>query len=235
MAILSKRQRREIERQAKAGRMAVARGQVVAAAEREPVRDEIAEAEQAERNAANAAVRSAEAEAEAQGKALTTTECGAIRSDYGVQRMSDPAAPAAYRLKSRDGMTTMAEAGSLSSAELKGGLAYRLCWEAQAAGLKSALANAGSIGGGAALPVGFGPRDKAALHRAYLMARLGQMERALTPRQLIVVRAVAGEGQSIRSLGGGGKARATNAELLKAGLSAISALLNEGGLRIGGQ
>lgn len=223
MAVLSKRQRREVERRAKAARP-VAKGLGLTVVQAEPARDEIAAAEQAERIAAKGAVRQAEAEAFAQGEPLTTAERRDIRSEYGVERMRDPSAPAAYRLKSRDGMTTMAEAGSLATAELKAGLAYRLCWEAQAAGLKSALANAGSIGGGAALPVGFGPRDKAALHRAYLMARLGQMERALTSAQLIVVRAVAGEGRSIRSLGGGGKARAANADRLKAGLAAIAAL-----------
>ena len=70
-------------------------------------------------------------------------------------------------------------------------------------------------------------RSPAALQRAYLMGRLRGMEKGATEIELLVLRAVAGEGQTLRSLGTGGQAKAANRAALVSALARI-----EGGLRI---
>ena len=233
MAVLSNRQRRlarKAHRQVEAAMPKPEPVAVVIQSDEEPVGDVIGAAFLREEAAAKAAVQDAEAEAERMGGTITAADKRAIRSEFGVAKMTDPDAPAAYRLRSRDGLTTAFDAGTISSAELKAGMAYRMCFEAQAAGLKSALANAGMIGGGGSQPVGFAARSPAALQQAYLMARLRGMEAGLSPRELTILRAVAGEGHTLRVIGGGGKRRAANRDALVAALGKI-----ERGLRIGGQ
>ena len=233
MAVLSNRQRkltRKANRQAEA---AMPKAQPVAAVvvqPAEPKADVIGAAFLREEAAAKAAVAEAEAEARAKGEKLTGADRKAIRAEFGVTKMADPSAPAAYRLRSRDGLTSARDTGVLTAAQHKAGMAYRLCFEALASGLKSGLANAGMVGGGSSSPIGLAARNPAALQRAYVMARLKGMEARLNERELVVVRAVAGEGQTVRSLGGGGNTRAANVAALVSGLGKI-----EGGLRIRGQ
>lgn len=225
MSVMSNRQRRlarKASRQAEA-----ARPQVGAVVEQAVVisdvvdGDVIGAAYLREEAAAKAAVQDAEREAASQGEKLTAADRRDIRAEYGVSRLTGKDAPAAYRMRSRDGLTSAKDTGVITAAQHKAGLVYRLCFEAQAGGLKSALANAGMIGGGRSAAEGLAMRSPAALQQAYLMGRLRGMEGGLSERELFVVRAVAGEGRTARSLGGGGSARQANLTALVSGLTKV--------------
>lgn len=142
------------------------------------------------------------------------------------------------RATSRDGLVALLKSGTASADQVKAGLAFRLAYEASAKGLGSGLGNAGAPQGGGSVRAAGGVlmRSAVELHRAYLMARLNQMERAVAAvltdgRELHAVRMIAGEGHTVREVAGSsGHARAaTTAALLRA-LDAIA-----GVLRITGQ
>lgn len=142
-------------------------------------------------------------------------------------------ADGARRIKGRDGLAMLREKDSVSDAQFKAGMAYRYCYEVASAGLRSGLATAGEGRGGKG-------GDGADLHRAYVMARLAQMERAVAAaaqdgRETIVLRLVAGEGRPVRSIAAGGHARTLDVEALRRALTAASKVLPAGGLRITGQ
>jgi len=231
MAVLSNRQRKlakKAEREAQAARPKPAVvAAVVAAPVQEPVGDVISAAYLREEAAAKAAVQDAERKAAVQGEKLTAAERRDIKAEYGVSKLTGKDAPAAYRMRSRDGLTSARETGVITPAQHKAGMAYRLCFEAQAGGLKSALANAGMIGGGGSHGEALAQRRTGALQQAYMMGRLRGMEKGATDRELMVLRAVAGEGRTIRSLGDGGNVKRANVAALVSVLSRI-----EGGLRI---
>ncbi|TFW14438.1 hypothetical protein EGY25_04395 [Brevundimonas intermedia] len=225
MSVMSNRQRRLAR---KAARQAeAARPQVEAVVEQAVVISDIVDGDVIgaaylrEEAAAKAAVQDAEREAVSQGEKLTAADRRDIRAEYGVSRLTGKDAPAAYRMRSRDGLTSAKDTGVITVALHKAGLAYRLCFEAQAGGLKSALANAGMIGGGRSAAEGLAMRSPAALQQAYLMGRLRGMEGGLSERELFVVRAVAGEGRTARSLGGGGSTRQANLTALVSGLTKV--------------
>jgi len=132
------------------------------------------------------------------------------------------------RLKTRDGLMSLHASGSLSDGEVEAGLAYRLCVEHAGAGLRSALAV--SEGGGGRSYGGFGPRDRAALMRAYLMARLDQMERAVNAaaqdgRELLALRLIAGDGRTLTSITAAGNAKLAHLAALRRALSAVASVL----------
>jgi hypothetical protein len=140
------------------------------------------------------------------------------------------------RIKARDGLASLFEAKAITEEEAKVGLAYRLLFEecGPGSGLGSQLeerpravraSTHGAVAHG--------------LLRAYAGVRLTGVDRAVqhadaSGRALAVLRAVAGQGHTVRSLGAGGNTNRSNLEALKLALRiALAALKANGGLRIG--
>lgn len=168
-----------------------------------------------------------------------------------IDERGERRAGSGMRLQSRDGLAALHKSGALTDIQVKAGLAYRLCYEIGEQALGSCLGRVGE---------GRGARDwsqlsiaktaegelslirsAADLQRAYAVARLNQMERAVfgladidgrvwvaqpDGHELGALRQVAGEGSTINSLcGSSGHARAvTKAALLRA-LDAIAGVL----------
>lgn len=110
-----------------------------------------------------------------------------------------------FRVSGRDGLVSLHRSRALSDLQLKAGLAFRLSYEASSAGVGSCLGRAGE-GGGSRKLAALG-RSAAELHRAYLLARLNQMERAVAGamvdgRELHALRMIAGEGRTVYELAG---------------------------------
>ena len=135
----------------------------------------------------------------------------------------------AMRIRDRDGLAALTGTGQITKDQGEAGEAYRYCAEFASAGLKSQL---DYRVGSAALRDGnnIGLRSAAALQRAYVLARLAQMERAVAAitrdgRELVVLRYIAGEGHTLRSLGEGPNSRKANLEALKRALDAVGTVL----------
>lgn len=144
------------------------------------------------------------------------------------ERLAPPPKQGPLRLKTRDGLLSLHASGSLDIGEVEAGLAYRLCVEHAGAGLRSALAT--GEGGGGRSHGGFGPRDKAALMRAYLMARLNQMERAVDAaaqdgRELLALRLIAGDGRTLTSITAAGNAKLVYLAALRRALAAVASVM----------
>jgi len=123
----------------------------------------------------------------------------------------------------RDGLAQLVRAGSLTEPEARDGLAYRKAYEQPTAALRSALGHAGEGRGG---DLG----DALALHRAYLFARLAQMERQVLTDQangleLSLLRLVAGEGVAIGAIARGGAPRTRHIETLRRALASVNTAL----------
>lgn len=123
--------------------------------------------------------------------------------EAGLAQIVDAEGEAAtvVRVSSRDGLATLYESGALTRDQYRAGRAYRLCFEIAAAGLK--IANLNGAGGGQ--PAAAWGRSAAELRRAYLTVRLIGLDRAVGgdrrgERRLKVLRAVAGEGRTLREL-----------------------------------
>lgn len=136
------------------------------------------------------------------------------------------------RATSRDGLIALHKSGALTAVQAKAGLAFRLSYEAGAKGLGSALGNAGMGGGSRKVKDVMDLRRSAAeLHRAYLLVRLNQMERAVADelvdgRELHALRMIAGEGHTVRDVAGSsGHARAATVAALARSLDAIAKVL----------
>lgn len=148
------------------------------------------------------------------------------------EKVSTFNADGAKRIKGRDGLAMLLDAGSITDAEARTGVAYRYCYEASASALRSGLGTAGEGRGGKG-----GAAD---LHHLYVVARLAQMERAVAAaaidgQETIILRLVAGECRSIRSIASGGHARTLAVQALRRALAAASKVLPAKGLRITGQ
>lgn len=138
------------------------------------------------------------------------------------------AADGALRFKSRDGLWTAWEAGMITQAMAEAGLAYRLLFEAAGAeqlGSQLGRVNESSIR--ASSSHGAAARG---LFRAYAGVRVTTAEAHVlnadrSQRGLTVLRAVAGEGRSIRSMGGGGNTRDANAKALALALPVVAKAL----------
>jgi hypothetical protein len=140
-------------------------------------------------------------------------------------------AAGAHRIKTHDGLAALFDSGALSEEELNTGLVYRLLYEEAAAdgGVGSQLedrvrAPACSSHGAVA----------AGLLRAYAGVRLTGVERAVQNadrggQTLIVLRAVAGEGRTVRSLASSGGARLSATSRLKRALLIVAAALRGNG------
>lgn len=133
------------------------------------------------------------------------------------------------RASNRDGVGLLYRTKTLSEAQTKAALAFRMAYVASKASLRSCLGKAGEGGGGGKL--GGLVRSAADLQRAYLMARLNQMERAVGEvmvdgRELHALRMIAGEGQTVREVAGAsGHARAATVAALVRSLDAIAKAL----------
>lgn len=140
------------------------------------------------------------------------------------------------RIKARDGLASLVDAKAITEAEAKVGLAYRLLFEqcGPGSGLGSQLEDRPrSIRASTHGVVAHG------LLKAYAGVRLTGVERAVqhadaSGRALAVLRAVAGAGHTIRSLGAGGNTNRANLAALQVALRITRAALEgNGGLRIG--
>ncbi len=254
MTVLSNRQkklaRKASQGQGRPASPSAPRQILTAVAETEEPVGALALATAAERHAVRAAIQQAEDMAEREGRALTPAERRTIRAEHGVDIATDARNRGQIRMKGRDGLVSLNNSGGtngITDAMLQAGLAYRQCYEATASSLRSGLAN--PEGGGRAISAGFQLPGKAALHRAYVMARLAQMDRAVAAvtvdgREVQVLRLIAGEGHTLTSLGAGGNVKAANLKALRTALVAVARVLpiglqrdglvwrDQGGLRI---
>jgi len=190
--------------------------------------------------------KSAQAAARAEGQHLAVAVQGAIHGalTHSVTQGKGPGeavvafnSMGAARVRGRDGLASLLDAKALTEDEVKVGLAYRLLFEqcGPGSGLGSQLEDRPrAVRASTHGAVAYG------LLKAYAGVRLTGVDTAVqnadaSGRALAVLRAVAGEGRTIRSLGGGGNTRDANLEALKRGLRiALAALKGNGGLRIRG-
>lgn len=173
-----------------------------------------------------------------------------------VDRRGDRVAGAGLRLSSRDGLVMLHRSGTLTDALAKGGLAFRLIHQSVEAALGSCLGRVGEGRGArdwSQLAIAVNSEGElelmqsaADLHRAYVVARLNQIERAvfglpdITGRvwlenpdghELGVLRRIAGEGHTVREVAGAsGHAREVAKAALVRALTVVA-----GVLRITGQ
>lgn len=156
----------------------------------------------------------------AQQSAAETAELASARGEeIGKAGVED--APRALRISSRDGLATLFEARAISAHQYGAGRAYRVAYET-AAKVRIANLNPSGVSAGKS-PAGLQARSAHELQRAYVLARLRQIELAvagLGERELTVLRKVAGEGMTIRELGGGGNTREANQAALRRALEA---------------
>lgn len=133
------------------------------------------------------------------------------------------------RANNRDGIAQLFRSGGLTEAQTKAALAFRHCYEASKASLKSCLGKAGEGGGGRRI-AGL-TRSAAELHRSVILAHLNRMELAVAQvmvdgRELHALREVAGERKTVREVAGSsGHARAATTAALVRALDAIAQTL----------
>ena len=140
----------------------------------------------------------------------------------------------AKRIKSRDGLGMMFDSGTLSEGQWNTGLVYRALYEARSSSLGSQL---GQVSEGSSCRTSTDAMVRHGLRAAYAGLRLTKAEAAVAcPDRVAVLRAVVGEGQTIRSLASGAHRRKVMAERLVEDIDKVRASLAEtGGLRIRGQ
>jgi len=153
-----------------------------------------------------------------------------IEAEFAVDYARDRTLPGVpFRAGGRDGLVALHKSRTLTDAEAKAGLAFRMAYQAATQGLGSCLGRAGEGGGGTKL-AGL-VRSAAELQRAYLLVRLNQMERAVGEamtdgRELHALRMIAGEGHTVREVAGSsGFARAATTAALVRALEAIAVAL----------
>ncbi|MBW8815580.1 MAG: hypothetical protein JF588_19335 [Caulobacterales bacterium] len=158
-------------------------------------------------------------------QALAVSVRGTLQAGERLTRFNDDGA---VRVKNRDGLETLLDSGAITEVQARAGLAYRLCFEAVPRGLGSCLGRAGEGGGGMAL--GSLVRSPAELKRAYLVQRLGQLERAVRAEhgegEVTALRAIAGECRTVlHYVGRSGHARLQATQALGRALDVIAQLL----------
>ncbi|ATC25199.1 hypothetical protein [Caulobacter vibrioides] len=151
--------------------------------------------------------------------------------DAGLRRQDIvvPFDDRAIQALGRDGVAYLARKGSLTSTDVSTAMTYRFLYEnaGKGAGLGSQLEDKPkairSTSHGAVA---------AGLFRAYIGVHLTRIDQAVmasdrTGRRLSYVRSVAGEGQTIRSLGLGGRAREQAVVILREGLGVVAYELHD--------
>jgi len=159
---------------------------------------------------------------------------------YTAQAMGESVVPfntaGAVRVRERDGLWGALESGVITSAMAEAGFEYRARFEA--AGAEQLGSQLGRVGEGMVKASSSHGATARGLFRAYAGVQVTTAEAHVltadpTQRALTVLRAVAGEGRTIRSLGQGGNARAANGKALAVALPIVARSLTEtGGLRI---
>ena len=220
-------------------------------AAREAVRDEVIRREEARLSASVACGE------------LAGDELVMVRADQvgaadmiAVDRRGDRIAGTGLRLSTRDGLVMLHKSGALTDALVKGGLAFRLIHQSVEAALGSCLGRVGEGRGArdwSQLSIALNAEGElklmqsaADLHRAYVVARLNQIERAVfglpdvtghvwlphpEGNELSALRRIAGEGQTLRDVAGSsGHAREVAKAALVRALTVVA-----GVLRITGQ
>ena len=170
--------------------------------------------------------RRMEARVEAAALSDRLTETDALDQLRGGEGLDRPASGPAM-LRSHDGLASLSRAGTITANQAKAGLIYRAQFEAAHAGLKSGLGAVDQV------RTEFRDGHASALQRALAMANVNRMDAkvaAIGARELRVLRAVAGEGQTIRALCNGGDAKRLNREALVRALDVVIADIQ--GLRI---
>lgn len=173
-----------------------------------------------------------------------------------VDRRGDRQARTGIRVKGRDGIAMLHKSKALTDELAKAAMAFRICYELGEQALGSCLGRVGEGRGArdwSQLSIGTTAEGEltlmqsaADLHRAYVIARLNQLERAVfglpdvngkvwlanpDGRELSALRHIAGEGKTVREVAGcSGHARAATVEALVRALMAVA-----GVLRITGQ
>lgn len=139
----------------------------------------------------------------------------------------------AQRIKGRDGLGMMFDSGTLTEGQWNTGLVYRALYEARCSSLGSQL---GQVSEGSSCRTSTDAMVRHGLRAAYAGLRLTKAEAAVAcPKRVAVLRAVVGEGQTIRSLASSGHARKVMADRLIEDIAKVAASLAEtGGLRITG-
>lgn len=118
------------------------------------------------------------------------------------------------QMADRDGLLSLLTSGGIDQSEFRAGLLYRQAFELLEAGPRSNLNR--SIGGGGG--------DAYAERRAQAGRRLEAMEDlATTAQELWALKLCAGEGQTVRSFAGGGRAHGAAVGALRAILGQIAA------------
>ena len=220
---------RALRQEARAAREALAKGDGLAGNEREAM---IARANRARTAswAALAQMRERSLHAEqlrreqidafwAERAAMETAGLAQGRGEE-IGQSREPEAERALRISSRDGLATLFEARTISAHQYGAGRAYRVAFEA-ASVVKISQMNPDRVMTPRQASSAMGLRSPAELQRAYVLARLRQIELAVSGlgrRELDVLRKVAGEGLTIREIGGGGRARQANTDALRRAL-----------------
>lgn len=144
----------------------------------------------------------------------------------------------AVRIKGRDGLQSLIDSKALTEAMGNTGYAYRTIFEMMGpAAIGSQLGRVGEV---SARSASNNAVTRHSLRRAYAGVQLATAEAAVladdpSRRGLMVLRAVAGEGRTIYSLGKGGNTREANTSALITALGLVRISLAEtGGLRIRG-
>lgn len=224
-------------------------------AAREAVRDE---ALQRERERVGAAAACGEISRDEAETLLQTETVGGTEMVHvaGRGRHGELRGGTGLRMSGRDGLVMLHKSGALTNQLVRAGLAFRLIHQSVETALGSCLGRAGE--GGAArdwsqLSIAVTPEGELKLmqsatdlHRAHVVARLNQIERAVfglpdiegrvwlpSPdgHELEALRRIAGEGQTLRDLAGAsGHARERAKAALVRALTAVA-----GVLRITGQ
>lgn len=173
--------------------------------------------------------RRMEARVEAAALADRMAETDALDQLRGGDGLDRPGSGPAM-LRSHDGLASLSRAGTITANQAKAGLVYRAQFEAAHAGLKSGLGAVDQV------RTEFRDGHASALQRALAMANVNRMDAkvaAIGARELRVLRAIAGEGQTLRALGDGGNAKRANQLALGRALDVLIDDLQ--GLRIGAQ
>lgn len=153
-----------------------------------------------------------------------------VAAEFDVGQKVDRTIPGLpFQAGGRDGLLALHRSKTLTDTDLKAGLAFRLAYEGASRGIGSCLGRAGE-GGGSSKVAGLA-RSAAELQRAYLLARLNQMELAVggelqDGRELHVLRLVAGEGRTMREVAGSsGHSRALATAALVRALECVARVL----------
>ncbi len=142
--------------------------------------------------------------------------------DWGFT--NDPNVERAVRMKSRDGLRTLFESGSLSIAQYDAAKVHRAGWELSGRGLK--IANYEGGGGRQSTAQVYFGRTKAEVQRGEAIGKMVQIERSMPDEETrTLLRQVAGEGMTLSAIFRSGHARTKALARLKDALNlAVEAL-----------